>query len=196
MTSLIPLRSLGGVPKTVSTLRATYNPANVYGSIAARYVQLPFHPLRPKILHAYAARAKGVLWWSVSQGELTPEKRRTRSVFMRKTRQAVVDALAERGYDGSGRKKSSQAASDEDEDGPGGDLVAAGPAVIAGTLEIHPRKAILAASQERIKQDAGAIVDAVIAQREQGGDRNRRARASAKPRQKTRKPRTPPTTQA
>ncbi|KAI5300189.1 c-5 sterol desaturase, partial [Ascosphaera pollenicola] len=114
----------------------------------------------PKIKHAYATREKGVLWWSVLHGQLTSEKRRTRSVFARKSRQAVLDALEERGLDAQGRKKIVEEPVKQGEKDTREKPSA--PSGIVGTLELYLQQPILEASQEEIKQQAGSIIDYIL----------------------------------
>lgn len=161
-----PLQRLQKLPKDITFFTATYCPENVYQSIAFRYLSTPYHPLQPKIRHAYKTRERGILWWSVLQGQLTSENRRTRSVYLRKSRRAVVDALEERGFDADGRKK---IVDQEKTEGKEVDDTIEKTANITpptsnlvGTFELALQRPILKASQEEIKSQAGSILDVII----------------------------------
>ncbi|KAI5291724.1 hypothetical protein KEM54_001256 [Ascosphaera aggregata] len=151
-SNLYSLKKLRSLPESVTLFTAYFNSKNVYQSIALRYLQTPFHPLKPKIQHAYATRERGILWWNVLHGEINSEKKRTRSVFLRKTRQAFIDALKARNFDAQGRRLANGSDTVLDENRY---------SWLKGTLEIRLRKGILQASQETIEVQAGLIVDAI-----------------------------------
>ncbi|KAJ5229092.1 hypothetical protein N7489_009800 [Penicillium chrysogenum] len=71
--------------------------------VAARYLNSPTHPLRPKIVDLCGHRERNTLWWRVSVTQLQQSKRVVRSWCARRVRIAVEQALRQQGLDKLGK---------------------------------------------------------------------------------------------
>lgn len=150
------LRKLRGLPQDVTTFHARFNPLNTMPSIASRYAKMALHPLRPKIMHMYTTREKGILWWSVLHGELTPEKRIVRSVLARKMRRSFEEALKRKGFDKDGRSLEFDGKKVDDKE-----KAPAGAKGLVGTLEIVLQKPILEVDQHEVERQSGLLIDII-----------------------------------
>ena len=86
-----------------------------------------------------------------------PGSRVVRSWTTRKMRQAIVDALGERGFDRKGRRLKKSAGSGQ---GIDGDRVL--PELLAGTLSIETLPLIRETKYEEVQRQAATVVNEVI----------------------------------
>ncbi|KAI1913418.1 hypothetical protein LOZ61_002750 [Ophidiomyces ophidiicola] len=90
--------------KDVNLFQTFFAADNLVPYIGARYIADFDHPIRPKVVHTYLNRERGILWWSVVDGSLVVRKGVVRSFWARRVRRAFRTALEQRGYDAEGRK--------------------------------------------------------------------------------------------
>ncbi|PLB38989.1 uncharacterized protein BDW47DRAFT_104060 [Aspergillus candidus] len=81
-----------------------YSPQTLIPPVAQRYLDLPVHPLRPKIQHMYDNRDPETLWWRVSLHQFGQYKRVVRSWTARRARVAFREALKQHGFDEAGKR--------------------------------------------------------------------------------------------
>ncbi|PGH11397.1 hypothetical protein AJ79_04898 [Helicocarpus griseus UAMH5409] len=119
--------------------------------------------LRPKLEHMWANREMGTLWWSIPKhSDITVERKVIRSWCARRARNALRQALRERGYDGVGRRIGGG-------DGDGKD--ARGLEGLRGSLELWVRREVKRAKYEALVRACGVIVDSIEGYLREGKDK-------------------------
>jgi hypothetical protein len=93
-------------------------------------------------LARYASRPKVGLWWNVTSNTMAGKKVVVRRWSARRLRNAIVEALEERGFDGEGKRL------------VGGNLT--------GTLQVRALQGIVQAKFEAVKKEAGCLVEHVM----------------------------------
>ncbi|KAL1983383.1 hypothetical protein VTN96DRAFT_10442 [Rasamsonia emersonii] len=146
--------------KNTSQFVLRYFPRCIMTPIAARYVAIDTHPLRPKILHMYANRDPNTLWWRVSVNHL-PLKRVVRLWCARRARKAFRQALEERGFDHEGRPIKKEGSSS--------------PTVgLKGTVEIIVNQRSIKEGLPAVQEEMASLVDSLV-QVAQGQDSQNKA---------------------
>ncbi|WEW59350.1 hypothetical protein PRK78_004820 [Emydomyces testavorans] len=126
--------------KGLTLFQAHYSPHNLVPYIASRYLADFDNPIRPKVVHAYRTRERGILWWTVMSGHLAGMRPVVRTWYARRVRLGFRAALGERGYDGEGRKR---------EGGRG----------LRGTVEIRMGRLLFGAGREEVARQLGLLVE-------------------------------------
>jgi hypothetical protein len=129
-----------------------YHPECLMTPIAARYVQIEMHPLRPKILHLYGNKDPNTLWWRVSTGHL-PLRRVVRSWIARRARAAFREALRVRGFQSDGRPLVGS-----DVKGQRGSRQLTG---LVGTADIHLNMRTTRAEDSEVQREMLSLVDSL-----------------------------------
>ncbi|EAS29929.3 uncharacterized protein CIMG_08675 [Coccidioides immitis RS] len=166
--------------KGVSLFHIFYSPENLIPYIAARYLNDFDHPIRPKVVHMYQTRERGILWWTVVDGYLVSSlKPVVRSWCARRVRTAFEAVLKERGYNTEGKKliRDSQ-----------GHVTGAEKA-LKGTMEIRMVEPVMKAGYEKIVEQARLLVDHLENKQVWEGKRNQQqaqTRQTRGPEQKAR----------
>ncbi len=93
-------------------------------------------------LARYASRPKVGLWWNVTSNTMAGKKAVVRRWSARRLRNAIVEALEERGFDGEGKRP------------VGGNLT--------GTLQVRALQGIVQAKFEAVKKEARCLVEHVM----------------------------------
>jgi hypothetical protein len=115
--------------------------------VAARYLNSPTHPIRPKIVDLCAHRERKTLWWRVSVSQIQQSKRVVRSWCGRRVRIAFEQALKQQGLDKLGKPLVSES--------PTGKK-------LTGTIEIYIQPPCVTQDFEGIQKDAQHLLSLLL----------------------------------
>ena len=118
--------------------------------LAASILSDPYHVRYEITKKKCAERSKDCLWWSVtSNTHLMEFPRVARFWAYKRSKMAIIDALATRGFDREGRvfemANSAQPAKP-----------------LIGSLQVHNLPSIMKVANTTVKREAGALIDALI----------------------------------
>ena len=140
---------------STKSLVLRYTPKDAIPTVGLRYLNIPLHPLRPKIAHMYEHRDRNTLWWRVSVHPLMQFRRVVRSWSARRARFAFKQALKERGFDGEGRKIL--------DNGQGTDTTTVGTSEsLTGSCEIIVREQCIKEEYPQIQEEMSSLVDTLL----------------------------------
>jgi hypothetical protein len=151
--------------KQKSSLFATsYSPShNTF--ITHRIVNEAFHPLYDKYKRILGAREKKRLWWHITVGHNASKMRVVRTWLRRRLINAVKDGLKERGITEDGTFKYAKTATKDGYRHPPiiHNLLEKGVSLaLEGSLKLHASPLLVTAKFEKVRKDAGAVIDALI----------------------------------
>ena len=116
--------------------------------VAARYLNSPTHPIRPKIVDLCAHRERKTLWWRVSVSQIQQSKRVVRSWCGRRVRIAFEQALKQQGLDKLGKPLVSESPSRGKK--------------LTGTIEIYIQPPCVTQDFEGIQKDAQHLLSLLL----------------------------------
>ncbi|KAJ5194443.1 hypothetical protein N7491_001781 [Penicillium cf. griseofulvum] len=116
--------------------------------VAARYLNSPTHPIRPKIVDLCAHRERKTLWWRVSVSQIQQSKRVVRSWCGRRVRIAFEQALKQQGLDKLGKPLVSECPSRGKK--------------LTGTIEIYIQPPCVTQDFEGIQKDAHHLLTLLL----------------------------------
>ncbi|KGO47764.1 hypothetical protein PEX1_101470 [Penicillium expansum] len=116
--------------------------------VAARYLNSPTHPIRPKIVDLCGHRERNTLWWRVSVANIQQSKRAVRSWCARRVRIAIEQALRQQGLDKLGKPLVSESPSQSKK--------------LAGTMEIYVQPPCIAQDFETVQKDAHHLISLLL----------------------------------
>ncbi|CAI7605695.1 unnamed protein product [Penicillium crustosum] len=116
--------------------------------VAARYVNSPTHPIRPKIVDLCAHRERNTLWWRVSVSSLQQSKRVVRSWCARRVRIAIEQALKQQGLDKLGKPLVSESSLQKRN--------------LSGTMDIYIQPPCVAQDFETVQKDANHLISLLL----------------------------------
>ncbi|KAJ5952878.1 uncharacterized protein N7479_011291 [Penicillium vulpinum] len=116
--------------------------------VAARYLNVPTHPIRSKIVDLCAHRERKTLWWRVSVSQIQQSKRVVRSWCARRVRIAFEQALKQQGLDKLGKPLISESPLQEKK--------------LSGTMDIYIQPPCVTQDFERIQKDAHHLLSLLL----------------------------------
>ncbi|KAJ5456467.1 hypothetical protein N7530_011741 [Penicillium desertorum] len=116
--------------------------------VAARYLNSPTHPLRPKIVDLCGHRERNTLWWRVSVTQLQQSKRVVRSWCARRVRIAVEQALRQQGLEKLGKPLVSESPSRSKK--------------LSGTMDIYIQPPCVTQDFEVVQKDVHHLISLLL----------------------------------
>ncbi|KGO68135.1 hypothetical protein PITC_053880 [Penicillium italicum] len=133
---------------STNSLMLRYWPKCNTPPVAARYLNSPTHPIRPKIVDLCGHRERNTLWWRVSVANLQQSKRVVRSWCARRVRIAIEQALKQQGLDKLGNPLVSESSLQRKK--------------LSGTMDIYVQPPCVAQDFESVQKDAHHLISMLL----------------------------------